>query len=311
MCHYASFGHNGLRGDMPGQESGVAGAAAVELTLEPRIRSLGDFDVRRVLPAAARRMVGPFVFLDHMGPAVLPPGQGLAVRPHPHIGLATITYLFEGEIMHRDSLGCVQLIEPGAVNLMTAGRGIVHSERSPDTTRAARLHGLQSWVALPLELEETEPTFLHYPTDSLPEESIDGCTVRVVMGSAYGLQSPVLTYSPTLYVVATLPAGAGLTVLDEAPERAVYVASGRLAIGGETYGDSTLAVLRAGAAAELRAATESLAVIVGGASLGPRHIWWNFVSSSEARIERAKRDWAQMRMGNVPGDDEFIPLPER
>jgi redox-sensitive bicupin YhaK (pirin superfamily) len=203
---------------MLGQESGVEAMGAVELTIEPRIRSLGEFDVRRVLPAAKRRMVGPFVFLDHMGPAAFGPGEGMAVRPHPHIGLATITYLFEGEIMHRDSLGCVQLIEPGAVNLMTAGRGIVHSERSPDMTAASRLHGLQSWVALPLELEETEPTFVHYPADSLPEQSIEGCTVRVVMGSAYGLQSPVLTYSPTLYFAATLPADAELTVLDEAPE---------------------------------------------------------------------------------------------
>lgn len=296
---------------MLGQESGVEAMGAVELTIEPRIRSLGEFDVRRVLPAAKRRMVGPFVFLDHMGPAAFGPGEGMAVRPHPHIGLATITYLFEGEIMHRDSLGCVQLIEPGAVNLMTAGRGIVHSERSPDMTAASRLHGLQSWVALPLELEETEPTFVHYPADSLPEQSIEGCTVRVVMGSAYGLQSPVLTYSPTLYFAATLPADAELTVLDEAPERAVYVVSGSVSIGGDTYGEGTLAVLRSGVPVRLRAATDTLAVVVGGAPLGPRHIWWNFVSSSEARIERAKRDWAEMRMGTVPGDDEFIPLPER
>lgn len=296
---------------MLGQESGVEAMGAVELTIEPRIRSLGEFDVRRVLPAAKRRMVGPFVFLDHMGPAAFGPGEGMAVRPHPHIGLATITYLFEGEIMHRDSLGCVQLIEPGAVNLMTAGRGIVHSERSPDMTAASRLHGLQSWVALPLELEETEPTFVHYPADSLPEQSIEGCTVRVVMGSAYGLQSPVLTYSPTLYFAATLPADAELTVLDEAPERAVYVVSGSVSIGGDTYGEGTLAVLCSGVPVRLRAATDTLAVVVGGAPLGPRHIWWNFVSSSEARIERAKRDWAEMRMGTVPGDDEFIPLPER
>lgn len=283
----------------------------VELVIEPRIRSLGELDVRRVLPAAERRMVGPFVFFDHMGPAVFPPGQGIAVRPHPHIGLATITYLFEGEIMHRDSLGYVQPIQAGAVNLMTAGRGIVHSERSPDMTAASRLHGLQSWVALPLELEETEPTFVHYPADSLPEQSIEGCTVRVVMGSAYGLQSPVLTYSPTLYFAATLPADAELTVLDEAPERAVYVVSGSVSIGGDTYGEGTLAVLCSGVPVRLRAATDTLAVVVGGAPLGPRHIWWNFVSSSEARIERAKRDWAEMRMGTVPGDDEFIPLPER
>jgi redox-sensitive bicupin YhaK (pirin superfamily) len=262
------------------------------------------------LPAAKRRMVGPFVFLDHMGPAVFPPGQGIAVRPHPHIGLATITYLFEGEIMHRDSLGYRQLIQPGAVNLMTAGRGIVHSERaSDDLAITSRLHGIQSWIALPLDLEETEPTFLHYPASSLPEMAIDGAMVRVIMGSAYGLQSPVLTYSPTLYLEASLTANAKLAVLDEAPERAVYIVSGRVDVGGNTYGEGTLAVLRGGVTVPLTAETEARLIVIGGASIGPRHIWWNFVSSSEARIERAKRDWAEMRMGSVPGDDEFIPLP--
>jgi redox-sensitive bicupin YhaK (pirin superfamily) len=282
----------------------------VELTIEPRVRSLGEFDVRRVLPAAKRRMIGPFVFLDHMGPAVFPPGHGIAVRPHPHIGLATITYLFEGEIMHRDSLGYRQLIQAGAVNLMTAGRGIVHSERaSDDLAVTSNLHGIQSWIALPLELEEMEPTFLHYPATSLPELVIDGCTVRVIMGSAYGQQSPVLTYSPTLYLEATLPKGARLALLDEAAERAVYVVAGRVAIGSETYGEGTLAVLRTGMTVPLEAEADTRVIVVGGAALGPRHIWWNFVSSSEARIEHAKRDWAEMRMGSVPGDDEFIPLP--
>jgi redox-sensitive bicupin YhaK (pirin superfamily) len=286
-------------------------APSVELTIEPRVRNLGELDVRRVLPAAKRRMVGPFVFLDHMGPALFPPGHGIAVRPHPHIGLATITYLFEGEIMHRDSLGYRQLIEPGAVNLMTAGRGIVHSERAGDDLAVlSRLHGIQSWIALPLELEEIEPTFLHYPASSLPERPIDGCTVRVIMGSAYGLQSPVLTYSPTLYFEASLPPGGALAVLDEAPERAVYVVSGRVAIGGGAYGEGTLAVVRAGSTVTVRAEAETRAIVIGGAPLGPRHIWWNFVSSSEARIERAKRDWTEMRMGRVPGDDELIPLPD-
>ena len=285
-------------------------AAAVELTIRPRVRSLGEFDVRRVLPAAKRRMVGPFVFLDHMGPAVFPPGHWIAVRTHPHIGLATITYLFEGEIMHRDSLGVSQLIQAGAVNLMTAGRGIVHSERaSDDLAVTSRLHGIQSWIALPQDLEEMEPTFLHYPASALPELTVDGCTVRVIMGSAYGLQSPVLTYSPTLYFEATLAANTKLAVLDEAAERGVYVVSGSVAIGGETYGEGTLAVLRGGATVPLEAETEARVIVVGGSSIGPRHIWWNFVSSSEARIERAKRDWAEMRMGSVPGDDEYIPLP--
>ena len=288
-----------------------ATAEVIELTLTPRIRSLGEFDVRRVLPAAERRMVGPFVFFDHMGPAVFTPGLGMAVRPHPHIGLATITYLFEGEIMHRDSLGCRQLIETGAVNLMTAGRGIVHSERASDLSGTRRLHGIQSWLALPLEREEMEPTFLHYPAASLPGRTIDGCAVRVIMGSAYGLESPVLTYSPTLYFDATLPAGGALDVLDEAHERAVYVAAGTVRIAGREHAEGTLAVARAGTIVPLAAVTAARIVVIGGAPLGARHIWWNFVSSSAERIERAKRDWAEGRMGKVPGDDEFIPLPDR
>jgi hypothetical protein len=294
------------------QQSDTTDRSAVELTIHPRLRSLGEFDVRRILPAAQRRMVGPFVFLDHMGPTVFPPGHGIAVRPHPHIGLATITYLFEGEIMHRDSLGYAQLIQAGAVNLMTAGRGIVHSERASDDFRVtSHLHGIQSWLALPLEREEMEPTFIHYPASSLPERSIDGCTVRVIMGSAYGLESPVLTYSPTLYFEAALPAGATLELLDDAKERAVYVVAGRVEIGGDTYTDGTLVVVREGSTVALQAAADARVLVVGGAPLGPRHIWWNFVSSSEARIERAKRDWAEQRMGKVPGDDELIPLPER
>jgi hypothetical protein len=286
-----------------------AEADLIELTLTPRLRSLGELDVRRVLPAAERRMIGPFVFLDHMGPADFAPGLGMAARPHPHIGLATITYLFEGEIMHRDSLGYTQLIQTGAVNLMTAGRGIVHSERAHDLTGTRRLHGIQSWLALPLELEEMEPTFLHYPADSLPERTIDGCTVRVVMGNAYGLQSPVLTYSPTLYFAAALPAGGALTLLDEARERAVYVAAGRVRIAGHDYAEGTLAVARPAAIVPLAAVTAARILVIGGAPLGARHIWWNFVSSSKERIERAKRDWAEGRMGGVPGDDELIPLP--
>jgi redox-sensitive bicupin YhaK (pirin superfamily) len=292
-------------------ESSNASGAPIELTIQPRVRSLGEFDVRRVLPAAKRRMVGPFVFLDHMGPAVFPPGSGINVRPHPHIGLATITYLFEGEIVHRDSLGYRQLIQAGAVNLMTAGRGIVHSERAgEDLATTSRLHGLQSWIALPLELEEIEPTFLHYPAASLPERTIDGCSLRVIIGSAYGLQSPVLTYSPTLYVEASLPAGTALVLLDEAKERAIYVISGRALIGDAGYAEGTLAVVREGATPTLRASGPTRLVIVGGAPVGPRHIWWNFVSSSEARIEQAKQDWAAMRMGTVAGDAEFIPLPD-
>jgi redox-sensitive bicupin YhaK (pirin superfamily) len=284
---------------------------AIEITITPRIRSLGEFDVRRVLPAAERRMVGPFIFLDHMGPAEFAPGQGMAVRPHPHIGLATITYLFEGEIMHRDSLGYRQPIEPGAVNLMTAGRGIVHSERSDDVDGTRRLHGLQSWLALPLELEEMQPTFIHYPAGSLPEQTIDGCVIRVVIGNAYGLQSPVLTYSPTLYFEASLPAGADLLLFDDARERAVYVVAGQIEVAGTPCAEGTFAVLREDTKVLVHAATAARLVVVGGAPLGTRHIWWNFVSSSQDRIEQAKRAWVAGTIGKVPGDDEFIPLPAR
>jgi len=286
-------------------------ADPIELTIEPRVRSLGEFDVRRVLPAAKRRRVGPFVFFDHMGPAVFPPGQGIAVRPHPHIGLATITYLFEGEIMHRDSLGYAQLIQAGAVNLMTAGRGIVHSERaSDDLAVTSHLHGIQSWLALPLELEETAPSFIHYDAGALPETTSGGCTVRVIMGTAYGQTSPVLTHSPTLYLEVQLPPGAELA-LPTAHEIAVYVVTGSVRIAGREYAEGMLAVARDNADVRLHATAETRVMVLGGEPLGARHIWWNFVASSELRIERAKADWAEGRMGQVPGDDEFIPLPER
>ncbi len=287
-------------------------ASPIELTIEPRIRSLGEFDVRRVLPAVERRMVGPFVFLDHMGPAVFPPGKGIAVRPHPHIGLATITYLFEGEIMHRDSLGFVQLIQAGAVNLMTAGSGIVHSERaSDDLAITSHLHGIQSWIALPLELEEMAPAFVHYATDSLPEFDVGGATVRVIMGEAYGRRSPVTVYSPTLYLEVRMPAGAELTLPADVSERGAYVVAGTVTIADRDYAEGTLAVAHGGAEVRLRARVPSRVMVVGGEPLGRRHIWWNFVSSSKERIEQAKRDWAEGRMAKVPGDDEFIPLPER
>ncbi len=285
---------------------------AVELLIEPRVRSLGEFDVRRVLPAAKRRMVGPFVFFDHMGPAVFPPGKGIAVRPHPHIGLATITYLFEGEIMHRDSLGYVQLIQPGAVNLMTAGRGIVHSERATDDIAVtSRLHGIQSWIALPLEREEMEPGFIHYPAATLPEIDVDGCKIRVIMGTAFGRTSPVATYSPTLYLEVLMPPGTRLVFPAEAAERAAYVASGSVDIAGAPHVEGVMAVARQGAPLEVRATAESRVLVIGGDPLGERHIWWNFVSSSRERIERGKQDWAAGRFGKVPGDDELIPLPDR
>ena len=291
----------------------VAASGAIELTIEARVRSLGELDVRRVLPAAQRRMVGPFVFFDHMGPAVFPPGQGIAVRPHPHIGLATITYLFEGEIMHRDSLGYAQLIQSGAVNLMTAGRGIVHSERASerDLPITSTLHGIQSWMALPLELEEMEPSFIHYPANELPTLERSGCTITVIMGSAFGADSPVATHSPTLYFEARMPRGTSLALPAGANERAAYVVSGVVRIDGREHRDGVLAIARAGSTPSLTAVEDSRVMVIGGEPLGARHIWWNYVSSSQQRIERAKRDWVEGRIGKVPGDDEFIPLPDR
>jgi redox-sensitive bicupin YhaK (pirin superfamily) len=287
-------------------------AGAVELTIEARVRSLGEFDVRRVLPAAERRMVGPFIFFDHMGPAVFPPGQGIAVRPHPHIGLATITYLFEGEIMHRDSLGYAQLIQAGAVNLMTAGHGIVHSERaSDDLAITSHLHGIQSWLALPLDREEMEPSFIHYPAAQLPEVDVDGCIVRVIMGEAFGNASPVLIHSPTLYLEVLLPHGSSFVVPASERERAAYVVSGRVRADNEERAEGVMLVARTGASLRLTAMADSRVMIIGGEPVGPRHIWWNFVSSSTERIERAKRDWVEGRIGKISGDDEFIPLPER
>lgn len=281
----------------------------VELEIAGRARSLGDgLTVRRLLPAAARRIVGPFVFVDHMGPVVLEPGHGLDVRPHPHIHLATVTYLFDGEFLHRDSLGSEQAIRPGAVNWMAAGRGIAHSERSPAAMRAAgaRVHGLQLWCALPTAHEEDEPSFQHHPANTIPE--LDG--VRVIAGAAYGLQSPVSIVSPLFYVEAKLERGRELDAPDY-PERAVYVVAGSVQIGTAAVSAGTMAVLRPGDAC-LRANEDSHVMMLGGAPLdGVRHIWWNFVSSSKERIERAKSDWKEGRFGKIPGDDvEFIPLPE-
>jgi hypothetical protein len=281
-----------------------------ELVIRPRERDLGGFTVRRVLPAHERRMVGPFIFFDEMGPAVFPPGQGIDVRPHPHIGLATVTYLFEGEIMHRDSLGFVQPIRPGAVNLMTAGRGIVHSERAgADRAVRSRLHGIQSWMALPVELEETEPAFVHYPADRLPMRGVGRAKVTVVMGNAYGETSPVETLTPLVYVDAELPAGATLPLPDGIQERAFYVVAGQVTFGSATYDAGVMVVARAGTNAALEASADARVVIVGGEPFGPRHIEWNFVSSSQARIEQAKQAWRDGGFARIVGDDEFIPLP--
>lgn len=286
-------------------------AGAQELTIEARIKSLGEFDVRRVLPASKQPMVGPFIFFDHMGPAVFPPGSGIQVRPHPHIGIATITYLFEGEIMHRDSLGYTQPIAARAVNLMTAGRGIVHSERAgDDLTTTSKLHGIQSWMALPNAIEEIEPSFIHYPAAVLPQLTVGGATVRVIIGEAFGAASPVLQHSPTIYLEAIVPAGVSFSVPVEPAERAVYVVAGTVHLDDAAYGEGTLLVLRRGAPVSIVANTAATLMVLGGDPVGKRHIWWNFVSSSLARIEQAKADWREHRFAKVPGDAERIPLPD-
>jgi redox-sensitive bicupin YhaK (pirin superfamily) len=293
--------------------SGAAGI--VERVLEPRTRDLGDFAVRRALPAPGLQTVGPFIFFDHMGPAQFGPGQGVNVRPHPHIGLATVTYLYDGAFMHRDSLGTAQVIRPGDVNWMVAGRGIVHSERTPpearDASGRARAHGIQTWVALPRDEEEREPSFAHHPAASLPRIEREGVTLTVIAGTAYGQQSPVQVFSPTLYVDARLRAGALLEIEHEHPERACYVAEGGVELAGERYGVGQFIVLAQSAGAvSLRALEDSRVMLAGGAPLdGARFIEWNFVSSARERIETAKRDWRERRFAAVPGDDERIPLP--
>ncbi len=288
-----------------------ATSGAIELRITPRERDLGEFSVRRVLPARDRRMVGPFIFFDHMGPAEFPPGKGIAVRPHPHIGLATITYLFEGEIIHRDSLGFVQAIQSGAVNLMTAGRGIVHSERAGDDLQAtSRLHGIQSWMALPTDQEEIEPAFLHYAAADLPQIDADGTSVRLIMGEAFGHVSPVQLYSPTLYFDCQMRAASSLRLPENYEEMAAYVVSGRVRIERQHYDSGVLAVACAGKSVVLEAEEDSHVMVIGGDAIGTRHIWWNFVSSSKKRIEEAKADWQNGRFDAVPGETEFIPLPD-
>ena len=284
------------------------------LQLTGHARDLGGgFMVRRILPAATRRSVGPFIFFDHFGPATERPQDNHDVRPHPHIGLATVTYLFEGAMMHRDSLGVVQQIEPGAINWMTAGRGIVHSERKPEGLRESTFvnHGLQLWAALPREFEEVEPSFAHTRADDIPELVVDGATVRVLIGEAFGRKSPVATMSQTLYLDVQLPAGTALQLPPLCAEMAVYAVDGDLVTDGNAQAALTMAVLTAGADATL-AAPDGPArfVVIGGEPLdAPRHMWWNFVSSRKERIVQAAQDWEAQRFDPVPGETEFIPLP--
>lgn len=285
----------------------------VAARIEARTRDIGGFSVRRLLPFRARRMVGPFVYFDEMGPRDLAPGEGLDVLPHPHIGLATVTYLSDGELLHRDSLGSRQPIRPGEVNWMTAGRGIVHSERTPPELRerGSRLHGLQLWVALPLAHEEDEPSFDHHPGPSLPETVREGVRIHVLAGSAYGLVSPVRALSPLFYVDAAMPASTRVRLPEEHEERALYVLRGAVACGGERVEPGRMLVFEPGARVTVAAQEAARLVLLGGAPLdGKRHIDWNFVSSSRERIERARRDWQERRFPSVPGDEvEFVPLP--
>jgi redox-sensitive bicupin YhaK (pirin superfamily) len=287
----------------------------LDLVIESRRKDLGGgLEVGRVLPFVRRRMVGPFIFLDHMGPADFRSGQGIDVRPHPHIGLATVTYLFDGEIHHRDSLGVSQTIRPGAVNWMTAGSGIVHSERTDPARRSSGgfMHGMQAWVALPREDEEVDPAFAHHDADALPEWSADGARARLIAGAAYGLSNAVRIFSPLFYLHAELEIGARLAMPTEHAERAAYVVSGAVTHEGRRYDPGQMLVFAPGGEPVLRAADgPARLMLLGGANVGPRFIWWNLVSSSEARIEQAKADWKAGRMALPPDDDgEFIPLPE-
>jgi len=285
----------------------------VELVIPAREKDLGGFHVRRVLPFAKRRMIGPWIFFDHMGPASLGPGEGINVRPHPHINLATVTYLFEGHIMHRDSLGTASMISPGDINLMVSGHGIVHSEReNPDTLDTPRrLDGLQLWLALPAAVEEMDPAFFHYDASQIPEFTDNGISARVMMGQAFGLTSPVQTYAKTLYVEVQLKIGRELQVPMGVAERAIYVCKGALGVEGMTLGAYHMAVLKPGVLVRLKALDTCHFVIIGGENIGERHIYWNFVSSRPERIEQAKTDWKAGRFPKVPGDEvEFIPLPD-
>ena len=283
-------------------------------TIVPVTHDLGDFKVRRTLPAKTRTMVGPFIFVDQFGPARLPAGQGMDVRPHPHINLATVTYLFEGAIQHRDSLGNDQVIRPGAVNLMTAGKGIVHSERSPAETRAEGpvFYGMQTWLALPDGREEIDPAFEHAGEDALPLVEGDGMSARVLMGTLWGRTAGITQHAATIYADILLNPGAAIEIEAEADERAIVITEGVATLDGKLLDPFTLYVLAPGESMTLRASTFARAMLLGGEAFRtPRHVWWNFVSSSRDRIRQAKDDWQRMRFPLIPGDgEEFIPIPE-
>jgi redox-sensitive bicupin YhaK (pirin superfamily) len=301
-----SEGHDPISGD-------AVSCDALELVIVPRVRDLGGFSVRRALPHGKRQMVGPFIFFDQMGPAQFIAGQGMDVRPHPHIGLATVTYLFEGSIFHRDSEGNALEIAPGAMNLMTAGRGIAHSERTPAAQRASGqgLYGIQSWIALPEELEETAPSFQHFDAAALPTLADHGLEARIVAGRAFGKIAPVAGLSPWFYVEVKIAAGRSAPLDNDYEERAVYVVDGEIDVAGDSFEGPRLLIFRPGDRITIKAKKDCRLMFLGGAALeGPRYIWWNFVSSRKERIESAKEDWKQGRFAAVPDESDFIPLPE-
>lgn len=285
----------------------------IDTVIVPRARDLGGFEVRRALPSPQRQMIGPFIFFDQAGPSELIAGEGIDVRPHPHIGLATITYLFQGEMRHLDNLGTEQAIRPGDVNWMTAGKGIVHSERSPaaERTRVAKLFGIQSWVALPKHAEESAPCFFHHGQSDLPTIDAEGKRIRLIAGSLFGQTSPVKTASDMFYADAMLEAGSKLPLPADHEERGIYIVEGGIEIAGDSFEAGRLLVFHPGDEITVIALQRSRIMLLGGEPMdGPRHIWWNFVSSSKERIEQAKEDWKQRRFDTVPGDEEeFTPLP--
>jgi len=290
-----------------------SGLSDIDLVILPPSRDLGDgFTVRRALPQPQRRMVGPFIFFDQMGPVEMRDGQGLDVRPHPHIGLATVTYLFDGEIMHRDSLGSVQPIRPGELNWMSAGAGITHSERSPDTARhgGSKLFGLQLWVALPADQEESAPSFQHHDAAAIPAGEVDGVTVRQIVGRMDGLVAPVKTLSEMVYAEIAMPPGTRYRISSEQIERAFYLVAGEVTVDGQPFAPSELVILKPHAEIVLASAQGARLVLVGGEPFPEqRYIYWNFVSSRPDRIEQAKQDWRAQNFAAVPGEHEFIPLP--
>ncbi|MGE3682185.1 MAG: pirin family protein [Bdellovibrionales bacterium] len=294
--------------------------AKIEMIIAAREKDLGGFTVRRILPYVSRRMVGPFIFFDHMGPAEFTPGEGMDVRPHPHINLATVTYLFEGKITHRDTLGSLQDIEPGAVNLMTAGRGIVHSERTPEVERqmGSRLNGIQVWIALPERDEEIEPSFWHYSKESLPEFNYADGKVKLLLGSAFGYKSPAQVHSSMIYAEVSLMRGGRFTIPAEGQESAIYVVEGKVCADGQEVNPTEMAIAANGEDLQIEATENSRFMVIGGEPLGERFIYWNFVSSSKSRIEEAKSLWSQgpseanPRFQPIPSDNqEYIPLPNK